>query len=148
MSGGLARLVKDVMTREVLAVSPSTSVYRTAILMAERGVGSCVILSDEKLVGIVTERDFVRRVLAKGLPPRRTRVEKIMTSPVTVIGENATLEEAIEVMADQNVKRLVVVGDSGVTGIISVSDLIKVMGKTEADLSRLPRIFLARETER
>jgi CBS domain-containing protein len=136
------------MTREVLSVSPDTSVYRTAILMAERGVGSCVILREDKIVGIVTERDFVRRVVANGIPPKRTKIEKVMTSPVTVIGENATIEEAIEVMADQNVKRLVVVGDSGVTGIISVSDLIRVMGRTGADLSRLPRVFLTRESER
>ena len=147
MSRGGQRLVKDAMSRNVLAVSPDTSVYRAAVLMAERGVGSCVVMRDDKLAGIVTERDMVRRVIAKGLSPKRTKIGDVMSAPVTVVGENATIEEAVDIMADQGVKRLVVVGEEGVVGVVSVSDIVRVLGRTEGDIIRLPKIFLRRERE-
>ncbi|MEM1944993.1 MAG: CBS domain-containing protein [Nitrososphaerota archaeon] len=147
MEKGDGQLVRDVMTRNVLTVSPDTSAYRAAFLMAERGVGSCVVMRDDKLVGIVTERDLVRRVLAKGLPAKRTRIDRVMSSPVIVVGEGATLDEAIDIMADQNVKRLVVVGDAGVVGVVSVTDLMRVMGRTGTYLRGLPRVFIGRESE-
>ncbi len=147
MVGGVPRLVKDAMSRNVVAVSPDASVYRAAVLMAERGVGSCVVLRDEKLAGIVTERDLVRRVIAKGLSPKRTRIGDVMSAPVTVVGENATLEEAVDVMADQGVKRLVVVGEGGVVGVVSVSDIVRAMARAEAEMRGIPRIFLRKESE-
>jgi len=147
MVGGVPRLVKDAMSRNVVAVSPDASVYRAAVLMAERGVGSCVVLRDEKLAGIVTERDLVRRVIAKGLSPKRTRIGDVMSAPVTVVGENATLEEAVDIMADQGVKRLVVVGEGGVVGVVSVSDILRAMARAEAEIRGIPRIFLRKESE-
>ncbi len=147
MGGGVPRLVKDAMSRNVVAVSPDAPVYRAAVLMAERGVGSCVVLRDEKLAGIVTERDLVRRVIAKGLSPKRTRIGDVMSAPVTVVGENANLEEAVDIMADQGVKRLVVVGEGGVVGVVSVSDILRAMARAEAEIRGIPRIFLRKESE-
>ncbi|MEM3053994.1 MAG: CBS domain-containing protein, partial [Candidatus Caldarchaeum sp.] len=83
-------LVKDVMTADVVIVSPETSVYAAAKLMAEEEVGSLVVTVGEKPVGVLTERDVVRRVVAAGLSPRRTSVKDVMTSPVVVVGENTT----------------------------------------------------------
>ncbi|MEM1942902.1 MAG: CBS domain-containing protein [Candidatus Caldarchaeum sp.] len=118
-------VVGDVMTANVLTASPDDTVYRVASLMASRGVGSCVVVRDDKPVGIVTERDIVRRLVAAGLSPKRVKVGEIMSSPVIVVGEKTNLDEAAAVMARNRIRRLVVVRGEEVVGIVSVTDLIR-----------------------
>ncbi|MEM2237941.1 MAG: CBS domain-containing protein [Candidatus Caldarchaeum sp.] len=123
------RLVKEIMADNVVTVSADDSVYAAARLMAERGVGSCVVVRDEKPVGIVTERDVVRKVVAGGLSPKRTRVERIMSSPLIVVGENTSIADAAAIMAGHRVRRLVVVRDDRLAGVVSVTDLVRAVGE-------------------
>lgn len=125
-------LVKDVMTADVVTVSPTTSVYAAAKIMAEEEVGSLVVTVGEKPVGVLTERDVVRRVVAAGLSPRRTSVEDVMTSPVVVVGENTSLEEAVAIMASNRVRRLLVVRDEKLVGIVTVTDIVRALGEESA----------------
>ncbi|MEM4189785.1 MAG: CBS domain-containing protein [Candidatus Caldarchaeum sp.] len=122
-------MVKEIMTENVVTVSFDDSVYAAARLMADKGVGSCVVVKNDKPVGIVTERDVVRRVVAAGLSPKRTRVEDIMSSPLIVVGENTSVAEAAAIMARHGVRRLVVVTDDRLAGVISVTDLVRVVGE-------------------
>lgn len=131
---GMSLVVGDVMTADVLTASPDDTVYRVASLMASRGVGSCVVVRDDKPVGIVTERDIVRRLIAAGLSPKRVKVGEIMSSPVIVVGEKTSLDEAAAVMARNRVRRLVVVRGEEVVGIVSVTDLMRSVGAGEAGI--------------
>ncbi|MEM4281659.1 MAG: CBS domain-containing protein [Candidatus Caldarchaeum sp.] len=123
------KLVKEIMADNVVTVSADDSVYAAARLMAEKGVGSCVVVKDEKPVGIVTERDVVRKVVAVGLSPKRTRVERIMSSPLIVVGENTSIADAAAIMAGHRVRRLVVVRDDRLAGVVSVTDLVRAVGE-------------------
>lgn len=122
-------VVRDIMTREVVTVSPETSVYTAARIMAQAEVGSVVVTVGEKPVGIITERDLVRKVLALGLPPRRTTVKQIMSSPVVVVGEHTSLEEAVSIMAKNKIRRLLVVADEKLVGIVTATDVVKAFGE-------------------
>jgi CBS domain-containing protein len=125
-------LVKDVMTADVVTVSPETSVYAAAKLMAEEEVGSLVVTVGEKPVGVLTERDVVRRVVAAGLSPKRTHVEDVMTAPVVVVGENTSLDEAVAIMAANRVRRLLVVRGEKLVGIVTVTDIVRALGEESA----------------
>ncbi len=122
-------MVREIMTEDVVTVSSEDSVYNAARLMADMGVGSCVVIKNEKPVGIVTERDVVRKVVAAGLSPKRTTVEKVMSSPLIVVGENTSVAEAAAIMAKHRVRRLVVVRDEHLAGVVSVTDLVRVAGE-------------------
>ena len=122
-------VVGSLMSREVVAVSPDTSVYIAATLMASKGIGSCVVVRDDKPVGILTERDIVRRVVAAGLSPKRTAVSKVMSSPVIVVGENTSVRDALSVMSCNKIRRLVVVRGEVLVGVVSVTDFVRVLGE-------------------
>lgn len=122
-------MVREIMTEDVVTVSSEDSVYNAARLMADMGVGSCVVIKNEKPVGIVTERDVVRKVVAAGLSPKRTTVEKVMSSPLIVVGENTSVAEAAAIMAKHRVRRLVVVRDEHLAGVVSITDLVRVAGE-------------------
>lgn len=128
MSVSVPKVVKDIMTEDVVTVTPETSVYVVARIMADEGVGSVVVVVGEKPVGIITERDMVRKVLAVGLSPKRTPAEQIMSSPVVVVGENTSLHEAIEIMAQNRIRRLLVVRGEKLVGVVSVTDIVKALG--------------------
>ncbi|MEM2024136.1 MAG: CBS domain-containing protein [Candidatus Caldarchaeum sp.] len=123
------KMVREIMTEDVVTVSSEDSVYNAARLMADMGVGSCVVIKNEKPVGIVTERDVVRKVVAAGLSPKRTTVEKVMSSPLIVVGENTSVAEAAAIMAKHRVRRLVVVRDEHLAGVVSITDLVRVAGE-------------------
>lgn len=125
-------LVKEIMTGEVVTVTPETSVYMAAKLMAERQLGSVVVVVGEKPVGILTERDIVRKVVAAGLPSRRTSVKQVMSAPVVVVGENTSVEEALSIMASNKIRRLLVVSEEKLVGIVTVTDIVKALGAAAA----------------
>lgn len=125
-------VVKDIMTSDVVTVTPETSVYAAARVMAQEEVGSVVVVVGEKPVGIITERDLVRKVLAGGLSPRKTSVSKVMSSPVVVVGENTSLEEAVSIMAQNRIRRLLVVSGEKLVGIVSATDIMKALGAEAA----------------
>ncbi|MCS7110572.1 MAG: CBS domain-containing protein [Candidatus Caldarchaeum sp.] len=136
---GAATVVKDIMSSDVVTVTPETSVYAAARVMAEEEVGSAVVVVGEKPVGIITERDLVRKVLAAGLSPRKTSVSTVMSSPVVVVGENTSLEEAVSIMAQNRIRRLLVVSGEKLVGIVSATDIMKALGAEAA--KALPAIL-------
>ncbi|MDW8360258.1 MAG: CBS domain-containing protein [Candidatus Caldarchaeum sp.] len=127
-------VVGDIMSTRVVTASTEETVYRVASLMASAGVGSCVIVRDDKPVGIVTERDIVRRFVARGPTSRKVKVGDIMTSPVIVVGEKTGLAEAAAIMAQHRIRRLVVVRDEELVGVVSVTDLVRSIGEGEVGM--------------
>ena len=105
--------------------------------MSKKDMGCAVIVEDGKPIGVVTERDIVRKVISRGKKPSRVKLKKIMSSPVITIEYDSTILEASEVIAEQNVRRLVVTKDDQIVGIVSSIDLF----------SYAPEIFEEEESE-
>jgi CBS domain-containing protein len=117
---------------EIAVVNPLTldsecSIKAAAEGMEKCGCGCCLVEKGGKVVGIITERDIVRRVVAKGLSLTKTKVKNIMSSPLIVVSPTTPIEEASKIMADRNVRRLPVVDDKGLKGIITVTDIARAL---------------------
>jgi len=110
---------------DVLSILPSATVFEAITKMAEHGVGALVVLEDGRLVGIITERDYARKVILKGRSSKDTLVREIMTpDPVTVRPEQ-TVTECMELMTDKRIRHLPVVSEGKLMGIISIGDVVK-----------------------
>jgi CBS domain-containing protein len=128
--------VKDVMAKEPVMVESERTVKETAIVMDRSGHGCLLVTSGGRIVGIITERDLVRRALAKGGNMIRTKIKNIMSSPLIVVEPDTSVEEAAKVMAKHRVRRLPVVGPGGLAGLITVSDIARYLAeRSENSLS-------------
>ena len=120
--------VKDVMTKTVITVESNKTVIEAAALMAENDVGNLIVMDDNTPIGIVTERDFVRRVLAKE-KPSKTKISEIMSTPLRVIDPDASLKEAARRMVRKRIRRLPVIKDNKLVGIITSTDFARHLSK-------------------
>lgn len=120
--------VSDVMTSNVVTVKPDETIVDAARKMAENKIGSVVVVDDKgTIIGILTEGDIVRRVVARGLDPSQTPVEAVMTKNPITIFEDADLAAAAELMREKGVGHLPVVNEEGrLVGIITRSDIVRI----------------------
>jgi len=121
--------VTDVMVKEPVTIDSERAVKEAAILMDRAGCGCLLVTSKGKIVGIVTERDLVTRVLTKGGRISRTKVKSIMSAPIVVVEPEATVEAAAKMMAENRVRRLAVVDRKGLVGLITVGDVAKALAQ-------------------
>lgn len=119
--------VRDAIENNVFFLDAAKNISDTIEAMVEKGVWSFVITRGEMPVGVVTERDVIRRCLAKGLNPKGVKVESVMTSPIITIGPDATLAEAMTLMADKNVRRIFVVEKGKIIGRITQTGIFAQM---------------------
>jgi len=121
-------LVKDIMTSPVITVDEDATVDKAAQLMADDHIGCILVTSKEgKPLGIITESDFVTRVLAKNIQPSRLTAKEVMTSPLITIDPDETLSEAARRMSQLNIRRLGVMYKGNLVGIISSKDILGIM---------------------
>jgi CBS domain-containing protein len=120
--------VKDIMTKDVVSIGVNNSVFEAAELMGSNQLGCLVILDGDVPIGIVTERDFVRRVVAKKLP-LDTKVSAIMSKSLVTVGPDASLKEAARVMSSNKIRRLPVLKQNRLVGIVVASDFVRNLGK-------------------
>jgi CBS domain-containing protein len=134
----LVKQLLDAKGHEVLSISPDASVLDAIKVMAEKGLGALVVLQDTALAGIVTERDYARKVILKGRSSKSTLVSDIMTAEViTTTGDN-TVDECMNMMTDRRIRHLPVVDGETVIGIISIGDLVKaVIADQKAEIEHL-----------
>ena len=120
--------VSDIMTTDVVTARPDETIVEVARKMAENKIGSVIVVNDTGvIIGIVTEGDIVRRVVARGLDPSQTVVETIMTRNPVTIYEDATLSDAAELMKRKGIGHLPVVNENGrLVGIITRSDIVRI----------------------
>jgi len=122
------KLVKQILQAKgsgALSISPDTFVYDALKLMAEKNVGTLLVLEKGNLVGIISERDYARKVILKGKSSLETPVREIMTDRVLFVRPEQTVEECMALMTDKHIRHLpVLVGDQ-VVGIVSIGDLVK-----------------------
>lgn len=133
--------VASICTRLPETLTAEDTVLDAARLMLEHEVGTVVVVDgDGQPEGIVTDRDIVLRCVAEELRPDKTKISRVMTPDVHTIHEEASVEVALEDMADKEVRRLVVVDDGGkVTGIASLDDFLEGIVESTADVGRLLR---------
>ncbi len=131
------KIVRDVLTRneagDVWWVPPIATVYDAIALMSDRHVGALPVLQDESLVGIISERDYARKVILKDKSSKSTRVSEIMTRDVVTVTSEARVEECIDLMRSHHIRHLVVVDEGRVTGMLSLRDLFSNIIEAQAD---------------
>jgi CBS domain-containing protein len=134
---GITIRVKDLMEKNVVTVDSGTTVTDAIKVMLKSNVWSVVVVKRGLPEGVVTERDLIRRCVAKGLVPDRLPVEKIMSSPLITIGPDATIREAMSLMVEKGIRRLFVVDDGKIVGRVTQGHLFESTLDVMSSLSSL-----------
>lgn len=117
----------DYKGRDIWSVSPHDSVFDAIQLMADKGVGALLVMENESLVGIISERDYARKVILKGKSSKQTSINDIMTKDVLFSQLEHSVEECMVLMTDKHIRHLPVVDNKQVVGMISIGDLVKTI---------------------
>jgi CBS domain-containing protein len=137
VSGTIERILSQ-KNREIWSISPDATVYEAIALMAEKNVGALLVVENGKLVGIVSERDYSRKVMLKGKTSRTSYVREIMTTELTTAHPRETVEECLRFMTEKRIRHLPVVADGSLRGVVSIGDLVKqVISSQSATLEQL-----------
>lgn len=124
------RHILEVKGRDVWSIGPKASVFDALRMMSDKDIGALVVMEGDKMVGIMSERDYARKVVLLGKTSRETTVDEIMSSTVHTIHPDQTLEEAMELMNQKRVRHLPVVAgepEPRVLGMISIGDVVKAI---------------------
>jgi CBS domain-containing protein len=111
--------------KEVISISPHRPVFDALVILAEYKIGALVVLENEKLVGIFSERDYAREVILKGKSSKTTQISEVMTTTVLCGKPDETVEQAMGLMADKHIRHLPVTENDQVIGVLSMGDLVK-----------------------
>jgi len=120
-----AQVLKAKPRQTVETVAPSTSVFDAVKLMAEKNIGALLVLEQQKIVGIITERDYARKIVLMGRSSKETPVRDVMSSPVMYVRPDQSNEECMALMTDNRLRHLPVVDQGRLLGLISIGDLVK-----------------------
>jgi CBS domain-containing protein len=123
MSGFI--IVRDIMAKNIKTVKPDDSVHSAVVKMNKFGIGSVIVISSGRPIGIITETNVMRRIVGPRMDPATVWVKDIMTSPLVTIEQTAAVEEAAKIMADKNISRLPVTNGKKLVGLISSTDIVR-----------------------
>jgi signal-transduction protein with cAMP-binding, CBS, and nucleotidyltransferase domain len=135
IKGGGMSTVSEILGdkgRDVLKVDAKSSVFEAVEQMVAANVGSLLVTDAGDIVGIVTERDYLRRVTLEGRTDRDTAVGEIMTSPLVVVNPETSIDECMAVMTDRRIRHVPVVEDGKVIGLVSIGDVVKFKSKQQS----------------
>ncbi len=118
--------------RKIWSVSSDTSVYDAIATMAAKSIGALLVVDREELVGIVSERDYARKVMLKGKSSKETTVGEIMTSPVITVTPDRSIEDCMQIMTAQHIRHVPVMDGGRIVGLVSIGDLVKAVISTQA----------------
>jgi CBS domain-containing protein len=134
--------VEDAMIRDVIAVDATSTVKEAVEIMNEHEIGCLVVIENHRLIGILTERDVLKRVLAATKDPKKTKVGEIMTTRVFTVSPETDLEEAARLMFENDVKKLPVVSEGKLVGLVTLTDLARF----QPEIIRLLRRLIGENT--
>ena len=121
----MAEQVKDIMSKELVTISKERSALDAAKIMTDKGVSSLIVLSGDQPVGIVTERDFIKKICLKELQLSEVPIEQIMSKIRTYATTDTSIEVAVQRMINNRIRRLPIIDDDKLVGIVTVTDLAK-----------------------
>ena len=124
------KLIKHLLDRKgrhIISIKPEDSVLDAIRLMAEKGIGCLVVMEDQEMLGIMSERDYARKVIIKGRSSESTAVSEIMTANVITTSSSETVNDCMSVMTEKKIRHLPVVEDNAVIGMISIGDLVEAI---------------------
>jgi CBS domain-containing protein len=118
--------------REIFSVTPDATVFEAVEQMANKNVGALLVVENEQLVGMISERDYTRKVMLRGKRSRETQVREIMSSDLTVITPREPVENCLRMMTDKRIRHLPVLDGGTIRGIVSIGDLVKWVIATQS----------------
>ena len=125
--------VSQVVKRKAIIVKPSDTVHRVARVLARNKVGSAVVVKKDEIVGIITDRDILDKVVAKGKDPKKVKVEEIMTKNPITIEDDYTIQDAIDRMMDKGIRRLLVTRVGKPIGFVTAADLLSALNSMNSE---------------
>ena len=117
---------------DVLKIDASSTVFDAIKKIVDKNVGSILVTEGDEVVGIMTERDYLRKIAVLGRTSHETLVNEIMTAPLVYVTPETTIEESMAIMTDRRIRHLPVVEDEDVVGIISIGDLVKFQSREQS----------------
>lgn len=121
--------VWEIMTKGIASVTAESTASIAAEKMAERDIGSLLVTKGNETVGLITERDLIRKVMAKKIDPTTVRLKELMTDDIVTVDKKTDINEASKLMTERGLKRIVITDNSATVGILSATDLIRFLGK-------------------
>jgi CBS domain-containing protein len=117
---------------DVLKIDAAATVFAALEKLVERNVGSILVTDNDEVVGIMTERDYLRKIAVKGRTSHNTKVSEIMSAPLVYVTPETTLEETMAIMTDRRIRHLPVVENDDVVGILSIGDVVKHQSREQS----------------
>ena len=121
-------IVKDIMSKALISVDPSTTTFQVAKMMQQGGIGAVIVKKDNKPAGIITDRDFAIKIAVDKVPID-TQIDKVASYPLLTISSNESIVDAANLMSSKKVRKLVVLENDKVVGIITSTDLVNQLAK-------------------
>jgi CBS domain-containing protein len=133
--------VRDILNDKgelIYSIEPNSTVFEAIAEMEDKNIGSLLVMEEDDLLGIITERDYRSKVILRGRTSKTTRVEEIMTSDVHVVSPDKSVEECMAIMTERKFRHLPVIENSKVMGVISIGDLVKtIISKQKIEIDNL-----------
>jgi len=123
------KTVRDLLQsrgKELFTINSSQTVYDALVLLAEKNIGALLVMEEKKLVGIISERDYARKVILRGASSLETPVKKIMSEWIITVSPEHNLEECLNIMSEKHIRHLPVLDGEELVGMISIGDLVKI----------------------
>jgi CBS domain-containing protein len=139
----VSSVLKQKESEGILTISPNDSVYRAIELMAEAGVGALLVMDGNELVGIVSERDYARKVVLRGHSSKEMRVAEIMSNPVVTVSTKHTVGECLRLITDHRIRHLPVTHAGAVVGVLSIGDLVNCVISEQQETIRQLHAYIS-----
>ena len=139
--------IRDILREKgstIRSIDADETVYEAIRQMAEHGIGALLVLENDRPVGLLSERDYSRKVILRGLRSRETMVRTIMSSPLLTISPDASVQQGLSTMTDKHVRHLPVADESGILGMVSIGDLVKGVIQDQQELIEQLESYIAR----
>lgn len=142
ISGTISAILRE-KGGAIHSIAPETTVYDAIQTMADRNIGALLVMTGERLVGIISERDYTRKIALKGKQSKQTPVSEIMFAPVISVADDASVEECMELMTQHRIRHLPVLDGERVVGVVSIGDLINWIIKTQREVLNSMEDFIS-----
>jgi CBS domain-containing protein len=143
VQGNVTLKVEDVMTKEVITIDETATIKEAAEIMDKNEISCLIALRKGRAIGIITERDLLKRIIVEAKNPEKTKVGKVMSSPLAVVAVGTDLETALRLMFLKKIKKLPIVNKESILGLVSLTDIARCQ---PAIITLLKTLAAARDT--